>query len=63
MIIDTRPWVLRVALGEIPRTPAYVSFMDLFRTDYNSGAKILKTPEDLRAIFVAIPNMKFNLQE
>ena len=50
VVIDTRPWVARKLAGEIPHVPG-ISFLDLFATDKESGAWILKEPEILRELF------------
>ena len=47
IVIDSRPWVMRKAMGEIPRVNNCVSFLDLFKKDPGSGAKVIKSNEDL----------------
>ena len=51
--------MLRKALGEIPRVNHCVSFLDLFRKDAETGAKILKYPSDLRDLFERIQGVDF----
>ena len=45
-MIDTRPWIMRKALGEIPNCEC-VSFFDLFDKDPATGVKIFKKPHEL----------------
>ena len=57
IVIDSRPWLMRKALGEIPRVTNGVSFTDLFRTDQATGARVLKEPNDLQGLFERVPGL------
>lgn len=50
---------MRKALGEIPRVTNSVSFTDVLRTDSITGARVLKSPADLLALFERVPGLDF----
>ncbi len=60
LVIDTRPWSTRQFYGEIPKVTNFTSFLDLFDTDPQSGAKIMKNPMRLRLLFEEHEGMNFN---
>ncbi len=60
IVIDTRPWGTRQYHGEIPKITNFISFLDLFDTDPQSGAKIIKNPKRLRALFEEHEGMNFD---
>lgn len=51
---------MRQFCGEIPKLPAALSFFDLFTRDYNTNAKVLKQPNELKELFERLPGMKFD---
>lgn len=57
-MIDTRPWIYRKAVGEIPYCEG-VSFFDLLEKDPKSGAQVMKPPWKLREIFDKVPDLAF----
>ena len=63
LVIDTRPWSTRQFYGEIPKVTNFTSFLDLFDTDLQSGAKIMKNPMRLRLLFEEHEGMNFNTQD
>ena len=52
---------MRVTMGDIPKVTSSVSFFDLFGSDKKTGAKVLKHPSELRALFEKLQGMKFDL--
>lgn len=60
IVIDTRPWSTRQYHGEIPKITNFINFQDLFDIDPQSGAKIIKNPIRLRALFELHEGMNFD---
>lgn len=60
IVVDSRPWIMRKALGEIPRVTNSVSFTELLTADPATGARVLKDPSELRALFERVPGLDFD---
>ena len=51
IVIDTRSWSVRQFYGEIPKITNYIHSLEFFDFDPASGARIIKNPQRLKAIF------------